>query len=331
MLRCPKCNGELWKNGSGSNGKKKYKCSECLENVYDPVVIIENSNVSVEHLDKKNGSFDWREWTDELSDIQKLHEKASFSQDVATIKIDTKYKSLIILPLADLHIGSISTNYEAFRNFTDFILKHDNVYVMLVGDLTDNFGTFKNALAVLQQIISPEKQEQFIESWLDEIAHKILVTGWDNHSSFDEKFTGKNSIKKLLSRNFVYFNGIGVANISLNGVNYKLAMTHRTRGFSSFNKTHGLKRLAREDIPDADIYVSAHVHTPAMETTGERGLIQTFIVTGSIKNDGYAKRYFSYNHYEYFPCFVISSETKHVLPFFYMEDAIKFSNGLELS
>lgn len=314
MIICPECKSEMIKDGS-KEGKQNYRCTKCGRQTVKPVVFV----------DKKEGEFSWREWTPLIETIQTLDNKASFSQDKAKVEVTSDKRYIIILPLADLHIGSISVNYETLQLFTDYLLEHDNLYTILVGDIADNFVNFKNILAVHQQVLTPERQEQFLESWLDEIGEKVLATGWGNHDCFEEKFTGKNGIKKILSRRFVYFNGIGILYLKVNEVDYKIVMTHSTRGYSSFNLTHGLKRLARQEIPDADVYVTAHVHTPAMETCGERGKVQTFIVTGTIKFDGYAKRYFSNNHYEYFPCFVLDTQENRVIPFFELKDAIQYT------
>lgn len=313
-MTCPKCNGKINKDGF-VKGKHQYECLECGRKTLYPLTI----------LDKKQGEYNWREWTPTMQALQSLDKKASFSQDVANIEIQSNKRYIIILPLADLHIGSISTNYDTLLKFTEYILENDNVYTVLVGDIADNFVNFKNVLAMHQQILSPDKQEQFIESWLDEIAHKVLATGWGNHDAFEERFTGKNGIKKLLSRRFVYFNGIGTIYLKLNKVDYKIVLTHSTRGYSSFNLTHGLKRLARQIIGDADLYITGHIHTPAMETCCERGQVQTFLVTGTIKHDGYSKRYFDINHYEYFPCLVMDTVEKNVIPFFELQSAIEYS------
>lgn len=323
MDACPNCGGGLRSKGTRRN-QKRYRCNDCGKWFSEKI----ESEISTEVVedDKKIGLFNWREWTDLLVKRQGLHEKASWSQDAATVKIETPYKCIVWKPLADFHIGDIGTDYERLRDFTDNVLKNPWLYISLSGDDTDNFVSFKNQLAMLQQILNPEEQDNFLESWLDEIGPRVLFSQYGNHGEFSERVSARNPIKKILSKNIIYFNGIGVCNIELNGQKYKIASTHKTRYNSSFNKTHGLKHLARRDIPDADVYVSAHIHDPAYEVSFERGREQGFIVLGSIKtNDGYGKRYFSYFSSSRDAAVVLDSERHRFIIFPCLDDAIEYA------
>ena len=327
-MDCPKCASKKVIMKGMRAGRQRYKCTECGGWFTTPAAkeIIETEIVED---DKKLGVFDWREWAELLVKRQGLHEKASFSQDSATVKIDTKYRYIVYKPLADLHIGDIGTNYADLIDFTDSIKSLPYVYISLSGDETDNFVSFKNQLAVLQQIMSPDEQDRFLESWLAELDSRILFSGWGNHScDFEEKVSGKNAAKRILSKNLIYFNGIGVCNLIINGQKYKIAATHKTRFNSAFNKTHGLKQLARRDIPDADIYISAHTHDPDFEWSPERGLEQYFIVLGSLKrNDGYAKRYFSYFSCRKDPAIVFDTMQHRIIVTACLDDAIEFAKA----
>lgn len=146
------------------------------------------------------------------------------------------------------------------------------------------------------------------------------------NSEFEERVSGRNTAKKILAKRTVYFNGIGVCLLYINDICYKIVVTHKTRYNSSFNKTHGLKQLARREIPDADVYLAEHTHDPAYEVSFERGMFQVYAVTGSIKvNDGYAKRYFSYFSTEQDVAFVLDSKKHRIIPFPCLEDALDFA------
>lgn len=277
-------------------------------------------------MDKKEGIFNWRDWVPHLQERQELHERASSSQSEALVNIQTTYPCIVFKPMSDNHIGDIGVEYNRFTDFTEHLLKTPYLYTALLGDDTDNFVSFKNQMAMLSQILTPEEQDEFVESWLNEIKHKILFSTWGNHMEFEEKVSARSTLKKLLNRNTVYFNGIGVCNISINEQKYKVVATHRTRYNSSFNKTHGLKQLARKDIPDADIYLSGHIHDPSMEWSFERGLFQLFMVMGTIKNnDGFGKRYFSYYSARKDGCIVLDSTSHRVLPFACLDDALEYA------
>lgn len=287
---------------------------------------ISNAKAKIVKDDKKMGEFNWREWVPHLQERQKLHEKASWSQDSASITIETTFPCIVFKPIADNHLGDIGCEYDRFLDFTDNLVSIPYLYTALLGDDTDNFVSFKSQLAMLQQIMTPEEQDEFLESWLNEISHKVIFASHGNHSEFEEKVSARNSVKKLLNRNVVYFNGIGVCNLQINQQQYRIVATHKTRYNSSFNKTHGLKQLARKDIPDADIYLSGHIHDPSMEWSFERGLYQLFMVLGTIKNnDGFGKRYFSYFSARKDGAIVLDSTIHRVIPFPCLEDALEYA------
>lgn len=276
---------------------------------------------------KKFGDVNWREVTEHLIERQNLHSKSSYSQDLAEIKFTTKLDKILLVNLADLHLGSIGADYKLFLEYTNFILNNDNVFLALYGDLIDNFVAFRNVLAMHQQILSPDQQDEFLESWIKDIKHKILFATWGNHEEFSERVSGRNIIKRILKHNLIYFNGIGTVNLSINDIDYKLAFTHKTRFNSSLNLTHGLKRLAQMDIPDADLYVAGDTHNPAFEIAYQRGNPQIYMKLGTLKiNDGYSKRYFSYFTSSAMPCVVLSSRDKEIVPFWNVKQAMKYIN-----
>jgi predicted phosphodiesterase len=318
---CPECrHDKLIKDGHNRQNKQVYCCSVCGRKTVNPIAF---------KSDKKNGVTNWREWSTHLKQGQELHEKASRSQDKCDITIKTDKDYIIYQPLSDLHIGAIGCNYEQLENFTDNILKHDNLYFSTLGDHTDNFNQFKNMYAVHQMQMSPAEQQSFFEDWVEETKHKFLFSTWGNHEEMEERSSGINSTKNVLNRQIVYFNGIGVCNLHINDIDYKIVATHKTRYNSSFNITHGLKQMARKEISDADIYMSGHVHNPAVEKCSERGLWQWFLVMGSLKkNDGYAKRYFTYWINSEMPCLVLGAKEKEIVDFLYLKQALKYGGVL---
>jgi hypothetical protein len=306
---------------------KGYTKTDSLRRVIDNYKKMIELDIQVEvKNDKKVGEFDFREHVEHVKETQRLHQKASWSQDSANIEITTNADHLIILPLADLHIGAISTDYDMFLAFTDLILNTPNLYVILVGDLADNFVAFKNMLAIHQQAINPVTQYLLIQKWIEEIKHKILFTTWSNHPEFEERATGNNKEKEILSRNCIYFNGIGYAYIIINGISYKIASTHKTKNHSQFNALHGALQLFRNDIRDADIYIVADKHTPnhGRFTIGPDS--PAAIMTGTLKkDDGYTKRNFASFTQTTMPCFTLDTREKDFCTFWNVRQALKYA------
>lgn len=275
--------------------------------------------------DKKVSEFRWREWVEHLKKRQELSARASSCQDRAVVEISTDQPYIVFKPIADMHLGSLGLNFDRFTDMTDKILSTPHLYFALLGDDEDNFVSFKNQLPMLSQALSPTEQDMFLESWLEEVQDKLLFATWGNHGAFEEKVSGRNTAKRILSKNTVYFNGIGVCHLRVNEQEYTVVATHTTRFSSSFNKTHGLKQLARRDIPSADIYLAGHIHEPAFEVSFERGRDQLFMVLGSLKeHDSHAKQYYSYFSSSKDGAIVLGAEEHRVLPFASLTDALEF-------
>lgn len=295
------------------------------DNKYERV--IKNKDVTVKD-DKKKGEFNWREWSGHLQKRQDLHEKASYSQDSTEQQLTTKLPYIIFQPLSDTHFGALGTDYWLLENYTDMIVKDSRIYTCLLGDMADNFVNFKNLLAVHQQILSPEEQEEFLESWINEIKHKVLFSSWGNHEEFEERATGRNIIKRILKKNVVYMNGMAEVIIKINKIEYRIAVTHRTRFWTEYNRTHGVKRMLREQFPKATIGIAGDKHVPGFEEYIEAGEWKLAVQLGTFKiNDGYAKRYFSYKTISDMPVIVFNTNFHEVIPFKNLDMAIRFVEG----
>jgi len=302
-------------------GRQNFLCKECGRQFVEPL-----QPPSLERIDKKVGTVDWREVAQGFQERQRIAKKASWSQDTGTVRIKEPPSVIVLKGLSDTHVGNMGTDYESLSNMTDAILSIPYLFCFLLGDEEDNFVSFKNQMAVVKQLASPEEQDDFIESWLKEIAEKVLFATWGNHAEFEEKVSGRNSLKKLLNRNVTYFDGIGICKLLIGEQEYRIVATHKTRYNSSFNKTHGLKQLARRDIPDADLYVAGHTHDPAFEISFERGREQGFIVHGTLKrNDTFGKRYFSFFAAQRDAAITLDRDKHRFLLWPSLEDALEYA------
>lgn len=276
---------------------------------------------------KKKGSSHWRDWLPNIKERQKLRKTASHTQREVKIEIPAKEDKIIVLPLSDTHIGAMATDYDKFVALTETVLNNPNIYVALIGDLTDHFVNFRNMAAVHGQILNPEEQIIFLQSWIEDIKPKVLFATWCNHSEFEEKQTGFNTVKRILEDRLVYFNGIGQADVTVGKATYNIVATHKTRYYSSFNLTHGLKQLARKDKPGGDIYIGGDKHEPDMSVSPIGSVMTTFLQLGTLKtNDVYSQRYFSFYTHAEFPCVVLDTTKKNHIPFMHVDDAIDFCN-----
>jgi len=274
-----------------NNGLNISKCQEITEK--QPGITAIETPI---FLDKKKAEdIDWREWFENLKQRQELHQRTSSSQDEATIEIPTD-KKVAVLFSADWHTGSVAVDYEALQSNLETILNTDRVYMITVGDLIDNFRSFRSLQPVLSQIISPKEQKTILQSILSEFVKKKkwLAACWGNHDiERDERLYGESTVKELLSRSIDYFNGKGTLNLIVGKQKYKIKMAHQFKGYSMYNPNHPQNRELKWYSPDADVIVSAHRHQPACQNFYEYGQPKCLIQTGTFQtDDGFAKRWY---------------------------------------
>lgn len=221
-------------------------------------------------------------------------------KDHHTAERNIESKLPIVLLLAgDLHLGSVHTDYDAFREMVVFVKETPGAYVIFNGDLVDNFDSLSGKLikaGIDSQLVPPAAQRDVYDALIDELGDRILSVTIGNH----EEFSVIDGFLNAGRRNKV---PIGLNRITLNlKVNnswgIKIAVIHKADGYSHINPNHANRREQHAHYPDADVVVVGHTHTPAIQTLshpkdGElREVI--FVQTGSFKSaDAYTYKHFT--------------------------------------
>ena len=245
---------------------------------------------------KKTGSTDWRELCGAARIMQDIRSREpSWSQDYATIPLGDGKSPVILMGFGDTHIGAYGANYKLFEEITDEILETPNLYIALMGDLQEMAIRLRGVLEVTEQVLTPDMQDAFLDSWLEDIAHKVAFATWDNHAIMrQESQAGISSTKKLLSRRFFYNNGIGHSDLKVGPQTYKAAASHKFRGGSMFNRMHAQGRYVRQEANDRELVLMADIHTygftytedggsPRCYMTGETAALKTAVMrSGSL-------------------------------------------------
>jgi hypothetical protein len=279
--------------------------------------------------DKAIGEFNWREWTPWIAQGQALKKKASWSQN--SLNIDLGKGPVLIYPLSDTHIGAWGADHTLLEKITDEILSLPNAYVALIGDLGEYAIRMRNVLETTSQILPPEQQTDFIESWFNEIWHKVAFATWDNHGvERQEQLSGESSLKRLLSRKVPYFNGIGEATVKVGSQTYKIAFSHKFRGVTQADSTSGCRKYLREQAQDCDIAIQGDAHRPAISQYIEGPYSRIAICTGSLHtNSGFAQRYFTLHTAPIFPVIELHGDIKLAVPYWSIQ-AWAAARGLKL-
>lgn len=271
---------------------------------------------------KKRGKFSWREWVPQLTKMQELRSKGSFSQDEAFIELGDGTRPVAVVTFSDQHMGAWSTNYRSLVRFTDEILSLKDLYIVLLGDIGQYAIKLRNVLEVSDNLLPPEQQTQFIEDWLDEMQHKIVASVWDNHGvERQESQAGESTLKRILSRRVTYFNGIGHLDIKVGKQIYKVAASHKFRGRSMLNPVHALMRYMRFEGIDREMAMMGDSHVPGLAKYTDGPQVRVALNSGSLQdNSGYAKRYFSLKTHEVFPLVVLHPDRHEITPYWSVKE-----------
>lgn len=283
----------------------------------------------IERSDKKAGEFNWREWSSWIQDGQKLKKKASHSQDFATVKLGDGSHPVLLVPFSDQHIGAWGADYDLLQKFTDELLRAPHVYIALLGDYAEFAIKLRSVLETTSQVIPPDMQVEFVESWFDEIWPKVAFATFDNHTvEREEKASGVSTIKRLLSKKVTYFNGIGHVDVEVGKETYRIACSHRFRaGSSQLNPCASMMRYMRFEGVDREICMQGDTHKPGMIKYKDGNVMRTCLNAGTLHtNSGYAKRWFSLFTCSDYPCLVLYPDKHTFSPFWSLQEAMEAMN-----
>lgn len=271
---------------------------------------------------KKRGEFHWREWVPAMKQMQALKKKSSFSQDEAVIELGDGSSPIAIAPFSDQHMGAWSTNYDSLVELTDELLNTPNLYIGLLGDYGHYAIKLRNVLEVSDNLLPPEQQTDFIESWFNEIWHKVAFATWENHGiERQEKQAGESSSKRLLNRKVTYFNGIGHIDVKVGKQVYNGAASHKFRGKSIDNPCHAQMRYMRREGIDREFAIQGDTHVPGMAKYTDGPKERVAINCGSIQEgSGYAKRYFSLTTHPVYPILVLHPDKHMMTPYWSVKE-----------
>ena len=83
-------------------------------------------------------------------------------------------KKVTIIPISDVHIGSLECNETAWKNFCMQIQQEPDTYIVLVGDLVNN--SVRNAVAnPFDETLRPRDQKYRMINYLTPIKNKIIA------------------------------------------------------------------------------------------------------------------------------------------------------------
>lgn len=185
-----------------------------------------------------------------------------------------EHKEICILPLADLHLGDIHSDFRRVREWLDYLAATDNAYCILNGDLMD--AAIASSIGdTYGASLQPMEQLRQCVRLFEPIRDKILAVLPGNHEARIYKSDGLDLTEIMCSQLgiaeryspssallFVRF-GRHYREQHARPVCYTIYCVHGSGGGrKEGGKVQRLVDLA--GIVDADVYIMSHTHQPAV-------------------------------------------------------------------
>jgi predicted phosphodiesterase len=280
----------------------------------------------VKYVNQKNAQErDVGELLKTLIESQKKLQDFDDRQTEVSIEIDDD-KPIGIVFSGDQHIGSLYTDHEQMIKDYEVIKNIDGLYVILMGDLRDNYITRSHAGGSFEQAFTANNQaivaEHVIEEYLSE---KTLVVLKGNHDAWSVKETGEDFIQYLarkIGKPFLWYGG--EIKINLNGANYLIHAHHTHRNHSSLNTTNSQRNLFNNT--HADVIALGHLHFNEVHNkSGGKNKDTIWIRSGSYKiQDDYGQYLGGLKGDSRLPMVILYPKEKKLLPFRDMYDGIDY-------
>ena len=241
---------------------------------------------------------DLEELWSSLEKVQDAREGLGRSQESTTFTCEDELPIGIAF-LGDVHIGASGVDYQRFRLDLDTINETNGLYVVGMGDYTENVKTLSKAAPALWSGLfnSPEEQLGYFVTRMSIIKGSIICLAQGNHDAWDGRFAGLDRLPALAQKlECAYFTERGGSIIvKLPGQKYVITVRHNHRGNSQINKSNPQRRLFDEwpwEWENSDVVCLAHTHEPILEQVQRKGRTVTYLRSGTYKylHDDWAER-----------------------------------------
>ena len=192
-----------------------------------------------------------------------------------------KNEPIAVAFVSDQHIApGTPVAMKRMREDAELIANTPGLYCCLAGDAVDNH--IKIRAAVLAARSQPDDQYRLFDYYLELLAPKVLVVCSGNHDAWTNQLGGIDVLRRIAEQHKVRYGGFAArVGVTVNGVDYKIALRHQYRMNSSFNQGHAVKQWFRMGEEEFDVGVVAHHHEVSVDWFLARGLPRVAIRPGS--------------------------------------------------
>ena len=196
--------------------------------------------------------------------------------------------------VSDLHLGAMGTDITRVIAEARQIVATPGMWLVLAGDLLDNFVAQKLMHARHNSNVAIEEEWELVRHYLEIVAPKLLVSVNGNHERFTYTLSGIDYFAKILEQvapKAIYDSDDALFTLKVNRTEYPIRVRHTWQGSSIWNITHQIERAAKFD-GNFVCGVGGHTHasgvTRQFNISGRTGMA---VLCGSYKAfDLYAKQ-----------------------------------------
>lgn len=151
---------------------------------------------------------------------------------------------------ADLHLGSPGSDIRRVLAEAQTVLETPNMWLVLAGDLLDNFVAQKLMHARHNTAVGIEDEWELVRHYLEIVAPKLLVSVAGNHERFTYTLSGIDYFRTVIGRvapQAIYDSDDALFNLKLGKTEFPIRVRHNWQGSSIWNITHQIERAAKFD------------------------------------------------------------------------------------
>jgi hypothetical protein len=238
---------------------------------------------------------------------------------------DIDSKKAIVVITGDWHLGLKSVDYQRLQCDIETWL-HNNVFVVLNGDVIENGIGTQGIGSATEQLVSPEIQHLIARDIVNQLASSelLLLATEGNHGNRSGRVLFETIRYIYEDAKVPLFGNKGVMTINIDGASYRMFIGHQMPGGTDSNP-FGAHLKVLKSYRNIDVSAIAHVHTWNYGSMYYQGKYVHMMTGGTYSVDEeYAVRYYNpigskINHY----LGLSGNEIKH---FDTLEEALEWRN-----
>lgn len=181
-------------------------------------------------------------------------------------------EDITVIPVADVHLGSVGQMEKEFMQFLEYVEKTPNVYLVIVGDMLNN-AIKQSVSTIYREKYMPSEAKRMMAKMLEPVKDRILCGVCGNHERRSIKETDDDPLYdifcKLDRENYyrenICFVKICIGDMAGNGAlnpTYTLVITHGSGGGILTGSTVNKAERFGYVIDGMDCLILGHSHKP---------------------------------------------------------------------